>query len=302
MSTEVNKEIVSIIIPVYNVESFLEECLDSVCSQTYTALDIVCVNDGSTDSSLYILNKYEKRDSRIKVVSKDNGGLSSARNAGLQLCKGEYILFVDSDDILVPNAVEIMMSELNNTKSDVLVFGAELFPKENIENSGLVSLLSPEKQTYQGAEITETMIFDVGCCNIFVWNKLFKRSALCDIIFDEDILLGEDRCYLFDVFPKVQKVSIINDKLYLYRQKVLSSLTGTYRNRQLERTEWKIRIIEHILKRWFTQYPNITPRAQQHLIEWSRKYIERSIEGLEIIEAQRISNKLDDIISLYTQA
>lgn len=82
---------------------------------------------------------------------------------------------------------------------------------------------------------------------------------------------------------------------------MLSSLTGTYRNRQIERTEWKIRIIEHILNRWFTQYPNITPRAQQRLIEWSRKYIERSIEGLENIEAQRITNKLDDIISLYTQ-
>lgn len=203
MSTEIYKKLVSVVIPVYNVESFLEECLDSVCSQTYAALDIICVNDGSTDNSRNILNKYEKRDSRIKVLSKDNGGLSSARNMGLQFCKGEYILFVDSDDILVPNAVEIMVSELENTKSDVIVFGAELFPRENIDNSDLVTLLSPKRLTYQGAEITETMIFDVGCCNIFVWNKLFKKSSLCDIIFDENILLGEDRCFLFDVFPKV---------------------------------------------------------------------------------------------------
>ena len=97
---------VSVIVPIYNVEDYLECCLDSILKQTYTNLEIILVNDGSTDSSLSICKKYLEKDNRIVIVDKSNGGLSDARNAGLENANGEYVMFVDSDDFLTENAVK----------------------------------------------------------------------------------------------------------------------------------------------------------------------------------------------------
>ncbi len=291
MIREISKKIVSVIIPVYNVEPFLEECLKSVCSQTYTALDIICVNDGSTDNSLNILNTYEQIDSRIRVITKDNGGLSSARNYGLRVCKGDYIIFVDSDDMLVNNAIEIMIETIESTKSDILVFGAELFPKENIKNNDLISLLSPANNSYQGNEITERMMFDVDCCNIYVWNKMYRRDVISGVFFDENILFGEDRCFLFDVFPNSNIVTIIENKLYRYRQNVTTSLTESFKDKQLERTKWKIRIIEHTVHNWM-ENEKITVCAKRRLILWVTEYIERAIIGLDLYEKKEIKDNL----------
>ena len=102
--------LLSVIIPVYNVEPYLEQCLDSVINQTYKNLEIICINDGSTDNSLKILEKYQKKDNRIKLINQKNKGLSEARNAGLDVAKGEYIAFVDSDDYLELNAYEEAMN------------------------------------------------------------------------------------------------------------------------------------------------------------------------------------------------
>ena len=116
-----NSFLVSIVVPVYNVEKFIEECLNSVLAQTYQSYEIVLVNDGSTDNSLEICCKFQKQDSRVKVFSKVNGGLSSARNYGITKSTGEYIIFLDPDDYWInPTALEQLVKVANETKCDVV--------------------------------------------------------------------------------------------------------------------------------------------------------------------------------------
>lgn len=293
-----NNSIVSVVIPVYNVECYIDECLDSVCKQTYSSIEIICIDDGSTDNSLTILKKYAEQDERIRIIEKTNGGLSSARNAGLRYCTGDYVIFIDSDDILVPNGIETMLSYVAKTQSDILVFGAQLFPKEAIINEQIAKLLSPKYGTYTNEEIIEKAIFDIGCCNIFVWNKIYKRTLFSSVVsFDERILLGEDRCFLFDIFPFAKRVTIIEDKLYMYRQKIATSLTGSYRDKQFERTQWKLRIIEHVFNMWYNHIPSITSVAKQRLLRWSTEYIDRSVLGLSLEQTASIKKELASILN-----
>ena len=114
---------ISVIIPVYNVEKYLRRCLESVINNTYTNLEIICINDGSSDNSLKILNEYAARDSRVVVFSKSNGGLSSARNKGIKKSTGEYITFIDSDDWVHPQFFEILIQSLQNDNTDAAICG-----------------------------------------------------------------------------------------------------------------------------------------------------------------------------------
>ncbi len=119
---------VSVIVPVYNVEQYLSACLHSCVNQTLYDIEIICVNDGSTDGSLAILQAFAQRDHRVKIIDKPNGGLSSARNAGIDQANGEMIMFLDSDDYLSLNACERVWTETLEAPTDVIIFGTRIFP------------------------------------------------------------------------------------------------------------------------------------------------------------------------------
>ena len=108
--------VVSVVIPVYNVEPYLSECLDSVCKQTLKNIEIICINDGSTDRSLTVLQKYSERDKRIHIINQNNQGLSYSRNVGIRQAKGRYVYFLDSDDYITHNALETLVHTMENTK------------------------------------------------------------------------------------------------------------------------------------------------------------------------------------------
>ena len=129
--------VVSIIIPVYNVESYLAECLDSACNQTLKNIEIICINDGSTDNSLNILQEYEKRDNRISIISQDNRGASRARNIGIQHAKGKYIYFLDSDDYLAHDALEMLVNTMETGNLELLLFNANVFGEAGVEKKRL---------------------------------------------------------------------------------------------------------------------------------------------------------------------
>ena len=131
---EQKQPLISIIIPVYNVERYLPECLDSLLAQTYQNFELLCVNDGSSDSSQSILEQYARKDSRVRVFCKKNGGVSSARNFGLEQAKGEYIGFVDSDDFVLPRFLERMQQAMDAEKAKIAVCGFRKVP----ENSSLI--------------------------------------------------------------------------------------------------------------------------------------------------------------------
>lgn len=167
----------SVIIPCYNVEKYLRPCLDSVINQTLTDIEIICVNDGSTDKTLQIIEEYSRKDSRIKVISQENKGLSGARNTGLKHVTSEYCYFLDSDDYIEPNLLKNAYDVLQNTDVDYYCFGSEILTE------GSNNIVQTTELIYKYLKIkfngVQKALFDVGLNqNIHVWNKVFRTSII----------------------------------------------------------------------------------------------------------------------------
>lgn len=208
--------LVSILVPVYNVEEYLGKCLDSIIGQTLHNIEIICVNDGSTDNSLEILERYRKKDNRIRIINKANGGLPSARNAGLDVAKGKYVGFVDSDDYIEKNMFQKLYEVAKRDKSEIVVCGAHIFPKNPRANSWLYSSLSPWYQHYDNFE--PRILFECVCTTPFLWRMLIKRNLIekHNLRLNERILIGEDKLFQTKIYPKAKGITIIPDKLYHY--------------------------------------------------------------------------------------
>ena len=146
------EDLVSVIVPVYNMEKYLEKCLKSIIDQTYKKIEIIIVNDGSTDSSIEICNKFKENDNRIKIITKKNAGLGMARNTGLENANGEYVYFIDSDDYIEETLIEDNIKLIKEYKLDIVTFGAILFE----ENEKIIKEIRPifKKQIFIGKEIT----------------------------------------------------------------------------------------------------------------------------------------------------
>ncbi len=215
----------SIIIPAYNSASTIERCLASVCNSTFTDLEILCVDDGSTDDTLEKLHAFALKDSRVIVLHQENGGVSSARNHGLQCAKGDYIAFVDSDDYVLPHMYETMVNAIMLTSADVVC--CNYFHGTN--NGGYIRQLSHNyaEDIVVGHEniserIIANMIFGdgntIGLPSPF--NKLYRAKLICknSISFDTDRFHGEDWLFNLHIFNNANVVKFISDPLYVYVQ------------------------------------------------------------------------------------
>lgn len=202
---------ISIIIPVYNSEKYLEECLDSILNQNYTNIEVVLVNDGSVDSSETICKKYAKKDKRIKLINKENGGVSSARNRGIIECTGDYIMFIDSDDMLHQKALENISN--NICENDTIVFGYTRKYKHKEEINICNYNLKIE-------DIEEKIISD-DCIGGYLWNKVFSSNIIKNnkIIFNENIHFCEDLVFVLEYIKFTKKIKYISKSLYLYRMR-----------------------------------------------------------------------------------
>lgn len=208
---------ISVIVPVYNVEEYLEECINSITNQTYTNLEILLIDDGSTDNSSSICDEYVKKDNRIKVIHQVNGGLGNARNTGLDNATGDYIMFSDSDDCFVPNSCEVMLKEIEEKNADYVI--------GNYQNC-----------TEDGT-LWEKPIFDIEKYKKFKLsikdyrNSFFiMNSSVCNKIFDAQFIKrigvrfvegvpAEDAIFSTYCFMKSKNVYYIPDVMYLYRQR-----------------------------------------------------------------------------------
>ena len=168
--------LVSVLIPVYNVEKYLSRCLDSLINQTLTDIEIICVNDGSTDDSLKILRQYQEKDNRIVIVDKKNGGLPSARNAGLDRARGQYVGFVDSDDYVEPSMFETLYKTAKKKNSEVVICGAQIFPETPRATDWLYRCLSPEYHHYDAFE--PSLLFRNPSTTPFLWRVFIQRSLI----------------------------------------------------------------------------------------------------------------------------
>lgn len=224
-------EMVSVIIPVYNVENYLSECLESVINQTYKDLEILCINDCSTDGSHIILEEYAQRDPRIGVLENErNSGLAYTRNVGLQKAAGEYILFVDSDDVIALDLVESCMK--SGYGNDIVCFDYKQVTKtEAFERQCIYKV---RDGLYTGEAYFEELVFTDSI--IFTaWSKLIKRKFLIEnhILFHNGILY-EDILFTFQCLINAKKVYSLNRKLYVYRVRESSIMTNKVSNKNIE--------------------------------------------------------------------
>ena len=203
-----NYPLISVVIPVYNVAHYLPECIESVIAQTYKNTEIILVNDGSADSSGIICDEYAKKDNRIKVIHKPNGGLSSARNAGIDICTGEYITFIDSDDYIADDMIEQLYIALYNTKSDISVcnFTRKLPLDEEFNFS--VKTYSPKSAL---KEILIERRFRTSACA-----KLYKTKLFSEVRYPEG-LIYEDYATAYKLFDIANRIVHINTAKYYYR-------------------------------------------------------------------------------------
>ena len=245
-----SKPLLSVIIPVYNVERYLITCLDSVINQTFKDIEIICVNDGSTDNSLNILKRYEKTDDRIVIVEKTNGGLSSARNAGIDIAKGEYVCFLDSDDYYETNACERLIEVIKKSKPDIIVFGANIFPNKPKPSLWLKNVLTTRDYVYE--PFTPEALFTEPGCRPFVWRDCFNLRFINEnsLRFEESVFLGEDQVFQFVAFPRAESIVFIKDKLYNYRWIRKDSLMSQYCRKNEIRFQQHVKITELIFKHW----------------------------------------------------
>ena len=232
---------ITIIVPIYNVQFFLEECLSSISKQTYSNIEILLINDGSTDNSKNIAEKYVLIDSRYKLYNKVNGGLSSARNYGIKKASGDYIIFIDSDDSVEPNFVERLYSSLIETDADISMCG---YKELNFSKSDRIPIRTDlpcvnnmKTHSVNQFELWNECYYENNCssagCTV-VWNKIYKKSLFNDLFFDEGKIFEDD--YInFKLFDRCKKITIIPDCLYRYRRKKTGSITADFHGNKKER-------------------------------------------------------------------
>ena len=220
----VNAPLISVIIPVYNVEKYLKKCVDSVLNQTYDNLEIILVDDGSPDNCGKMCDDYAGKDSRIKVVHKENGGLPSARNAGIDAANGEFITFVDSDDYIHEKMVETLYNNLCSTDSDISVCGFQAVKEDtpmksgNADSKGIITLTK-----YDIPDFSKISPF-IGARN--AWSKLYKKGLLDLIRFNNDIVKLEDVSFSYKIYTVIDKICFDTIPLYYYLIRSGSIMNG----------------------------------------------------------------------------
>lgn len=215
--------LVSIVIPVYNVEQYLDRCMESVVGQTYTNLEIILVDDGSKDTSSAICDQWGKKDDRILVVHQKNGGLSNARNTGINNASGKWIMFVDSDDVVSSNIVELLMQLAVSQDADIAIGGVKhIFDEKSITFEEQVTPVF----TYNATQAIREMWYQHSFLPS-AWGKLYKRSLFGGIRFTEKILF-EDIDLMHELFWNSKKIVYSNIPLYGYVHRENSITTSKF--------------------------------------------------------------------------
>lgn len=215
-----NNEKITVIIPVYNAEKYLEQCVNSVLSQTYTNLEVLLVNDGSTDSSAYICEQYKEKDSRVRVHHKKNGGVSTSRNRALELVTGDYIVFIDCDDWMEPGHIESLYNHLKETESDIVVVNFVKFSEE----TRAFLIHTPSDKQFEGVYTVDEWFkyqyewqFCMSQCFTVPWGKIYKRHLFDDIVYPVGEKV-EDDYTTYKVYLKANKIAFLQEGSYIHRK------------------------------------------------------------------------------------
>ena len=292
--------LVSVIIPVYNVEKYLRKCLDSICSQTLEDIEIICIDDGSTDSSHDILNEYADNDSRIRIFTQENKGPSSARNLGFDEAKGEYIYCMDSDDYLESEAFEELYNVAEETLADCVMFKlinfdndtGEKYPSKYYDMAFLKELVGDNVFSHEdiGGNVFYITVSPPG--------KFFRREILKDVRFEEGIIF-EDNPFLVEILLKSKRLVFLDKYLYNRRIRPDSLMTSKKNftdyiivsNRLIDLAkkygcydEYKPELFEKIFKNLFNRFNEVDDENKQEFLDKLREDFKSKKEELDADE------------------
>ncbi len=247
---------ISVIVPVYKVEKYLDRCVDSIVGQTYKNLEIILVDDGSPDSCPSMCDEWAKKDSRIKVIHKQNGGPSDARNAGMKVANGEYIGFVDSDDYISSDMYERLLDSIEKTDSDISCCGAKM-----VWEDGRERLLTPD-----GEHILDNLqaVKSIICEDVLkqvVWNRLYKTELVSDIMFPVG-KYHEDVFWNYKAISRAKKVSALSAPCYFYTQREGSIMSAGYSEKRMD----AVSAYEERSDFMAENYPSLLPLARSKQI------------------------------------
>lgn len=285
---------VSVVVPVFRVEKYLRDCLESVVGQSYRELDIILIDDGSDDGSGEICDAYAGKDNRIRVIHKSNGGLSSARNAGIEASEGDYIAFIDSDDIIHADFIKILADLCYSNKSDIS--GCRF-----VRFSGKIAqeTVGCKSMTITGKEMNRRLYEDNAVQHAIICNKLYKRGLFNNIRFPEG-RAHEDEFTVYRLYAAADKVSLTGDELYYYRIRE-DSITGEgFNPKRLDLLDAYTERIEYFIDNGEYRSAAKTARVYCYLIEGYLKEIKdkhmeekyHDIAGRIAAEGKKMSLKL----------
>ena len=228
-----NNDLISIVVPVYKVEQYIEENITSLVNQTYKNLEIILVDDGSPDDCGKIFDQFASKDNRIKVIHKENGGLSDARNYGIDRATGKYIVFVDSDDYIDNRYIEILYNAIKTNNTKISQCGVL---KINDKNEVMEKLGYVDKQIKTGKEMLKDLYNGHAIENVVVWNKMYAIEMFKDLRYPVG-KIHEDEFTTYKILYNIDSIAIVNEHLYYYRQNE-NSITGkTFNIKRLDKLE-----------------------------------------------------------------
>lgn len=267
------QELISVIIPVYNVEKYLKECLDSITDQTYKNIEIVIIDDGSKDNSGIICDEYARRDNRIKIIHKENEGVSIARNIGIGCARGKYITFIDSDDFVENNYIEMLYKHCKESNADLSICGViDVREGNKIRESKKVNKIIDGKEALK--ELLDEKYF-----SCVIWAKMFKTNIIKNYEFNPETKIAEDLEMLYKLLPTLDRVVIdTKNKLYFFRERENSAISDTFNINHLTEIDISNNIVNYVSK----NFPEIEKYAIKRYIRVNMSYILKLLKQDEI--------------------
>ena len=281
---------ISVIVPVYKVEPYLDKCVSSIVNQTYTNLEIILVDDGSPDNCPAMCDAWAERDRRIRVIHKPNGGLSDARNVGMTVATGELMAFVDSDDYLAPDMYEHLYRRLAEDNSDIAVCGVQMVWEDKTPSR----TLTREGSCVLNQEEAMRAIIEESWLKQPVWYKLYKTALVRDILFPKG-KYHEDVFWSYQAVGRAQRVSVSDHIGYYYLQRGGSIMGEGYSLKRLDAVEAKVQRCAYIQER----FPALSPLAVKDLWFTCIYQGQLALRALDKTEAEKILAHFENVMERH---
>lgn len=283
--------LISVIVPIYKVEDYLERCVDSIINQSYSNLEIILVDDGSPDNCPQICDNYAKQDSRVKVVHKVNGGLSDARNAGMEIATGDYISFIDSDDYVHTDMLNILLNVMLKENCEIAQCGTVKF---NEGETVALNKIDYKVKVYNNKEALKELVND-GHFVQTVWNKLYRADVALKTPFRKG-KLNEDEFWTYLIFAESKKIAEVSADMYFYLQRSTSIMGENYSIRRLDALEAKAERQDYLQE----NFPELADDAYKNFFFMCLYSYQQVLRNMDKSDRAEAKNKIRNLVKQYS--